>query len=103
MVSVFLAPLQFLFDTVISLYITIVIVAVIASWLVQLGILNMSNPLARQLVQILDMLTEPVFRRVRRYVPPVGGLDLSPIIVWIVLMVIKIFFDGLFEYLMGYR
>ena len=103
MLSVFLVPLQFLVDTVIRLYITVVILAVIASWLVQLGILNMTNPLARQLVQILDRLTEPVFRRVRRYVPPVGGLDLSPIIVWIALMVLMIFLDGLFEYLMGYR
>ena len=103
MLSVFLAPLQFVIDTVIDLYIFVIIAAVIASWLVAFGVLNMTNPLARQLVQILDALTEPVFRRVRRFVPPMGGLDLSPIIVWIVLMVIRIFIDNLFAYLMGYR
>jgi YggT family protein len=103
MLSVFLSPLLFLIDFIIDLYICVIVVAVIASWLVAFGVLNLSNPLARQFVQILDALTEPVFRRVRRLVPPVGGLDLSPIIVWIVLMVVKIFIDNLFLYLMGYR
>ena len=102
MLSVFLPRLQSIIDMVIELYIFVIIVAVIASWLVAFSVLNRSNPLVRQIVHILDALTEPVFRRVRRIVPPVGGLDLSPIIVWIMLMLIQAFIDGMFAYIKGY-
>ena len=100
MISVLLNPLLWLVDTVLWLYTTVVIAAVIASWLVAFGVLNMSNPLARQLVQILDGLTEPLFRRVRRVIPPIGGLDLSPIIVLIAIELLRIFLDNLIIYLM---
>jgi len=100
MISVLLNPLLWLVDTVLWLYTTVVIAAVIASWLVAFGVLNMSNPLARQLVQILDGLTEPLFRRVRRVIPPIGGLDLSPIIVLIAIELLRIFLDNLIIQLM---
>jgi YggT family protein len=84
-----LAPLinvfLFVFNTVIDLYIFVIIAAVVVSWLIAFGVLNTYNPLARSLVQALDALTEPVFRRVRRIIPPLGGLDLSPLIVLLIL------------------
>jgi YggT family protein len=98
---VILSPLLWLIDTVINLYIAVVIAAVVASWLIAFGVLNLSNPLVRQLMQILDALTEPVFRRVRRIVPPIRGLDFSPLIVWIGLQFIQYVINTLFLYLMG--
>ena len=84
-----LAPLinvfLFVFNTVIDLYLFVIIAAVVVSWLIAFGVLNTYNPLARSLVHMLDALTEPVFRRVRRIIPPLGGLDLSPLIVFILL------------------
>jgi YggT family protein len=84
-----LAPLiqtfLFVFNTLIDLYIFVIIAAVVVSWLIAFGVLNTYNHLARSLVQMLDALTEPVFRRVRRIIPPLGGLDLSPLIVLIFL------------------
>jgi YggT family protein len=84
-----LAPLinvfLFVFNTLVDLYIFVIIAAVVVSWLIAFGVLNTYNPLARSLVQMLDALTEPVFRRVRRIIPPLGGLDLSPLIVLIFL------------------
>ncbi len=100
MLDVILTPLFWLLGTLIGLYTAVVIAAVIASWLVAFGVLNLSNPLARQLVQILDALTEPVFRRVRKIVPPIGGLDLSPVVVLIVLQLVQIFLDRLYFYLL---
>jgi YggT family protein len=99
MLDVILTPLFWLLDTLLGLYMAVVIAAVIASWLVAFGILNLSNPLARQLVQILDALTEPLFRRVRRIVPPIGGLDLSPIVILIGIQLIQIFLSRLYAYL----
>lgn len=84
-----LAPLinvfLFVFNTLVDLYIFVIIAAVVVSWLIAFGILNTYNPLARSLVQMLDALTEPVFRRIRRIIPPLGGLDLSPLIVLLIL------------------
>jgi YggT family protein len=96
---VFLNPLIWLVDTVLGLYTFVIIAAVVASWLIAFGVLNTGNQLVRQLVQILYALTEPVFRRVRRFIPPIGGLDLSPIVVLIGIELLRIFLDDLLTYL----
>ena len=66
-----------------ELYQWVVIVAVVASWLVVFNVVNVSNQFIRSVLRALDALTEPVFRQVRRIIPPIGGLDLSPLIVLI--------------------
>jgi len=101
MANVFFEPLLWLIDTLATLYIGVIIAAVVVSWLVVFGVLNMSNPMARQLVQILDALTEPLFRRIRRVVPPIGGLDLSPVIAWIGIELLRIFLTRLIIYFMS--
>lgn len=84
----------YVFNTVVGLYEFVVILAVIASWLIAFEVLSMRNQLARSLVNMLDALTEPVFRQVRRVIPSIAGLDLSPIIVFIVLEVIRQLVNG---------
>lgn len=74
-----------LFNILVDFYWFIVIAAVVVSWLVAFGVLNTYNPYARAVIRALDALTEPVFRRVRRIIPPIGGLDLSPLIVLLAL------------------
>lgn len=78
-------PAIWLLLRLIDLYTWVVIIAVVVSWLVAFGVINTFNRFARAAVQALDALTEPVFRQVRRVVPPIGGLDLSPLIVLILL------------------
>ena len=70
---------------VLNLYWYVVIAAVIASWLVGFGIINAYNPIARSILQALHSLTEPVFGPIRRVIPALGGLDLSPLIVLLIL------------------
>lgn len=72
-----------------EIYKWIVIAAVIASWLLVLNVINARNSLVRQILALIDMVTEPVFRQVRRVVPPIGGLDLSPIFVFIAIALIE--------------
>ena len=74
-----------------GLYTLVIIAAVVASWLIAFGVLNTANQLVRQIVQVLDALTDPLFRRVRRIIPPIGGLDLSPIIVLIGIELLQVF------------
>ena len=78
-------PAIWLVLRLIDLYTWVVIVAVVVSWLVAFGVINTFNHFARSVVQVLDALTDPVFRQVRRVIPPIGGLDLSPLIVLILL------------------
>jgi YggT family protein len=96
---VFLNPLIWLIDTVLGLYTIIIIAAVVASWLIAFGVLNTSNQLVRQIVTVLDALTDPLFRQVRKVIPPIGGLDLSPIIVLIGVELLRVFLDNLLAYL----
>ena len=82
-------PFLWLIVLVLRLYSLIVIVAVIASWLVVFRIVNMSSPAVRQILRGLEALTEPVFRQIRRFLPSVGGIDLSPIIVIVVMIFLE--------------
>jgi YggT family protein len=83
--SMFENPFIALALYLIDIYQWVVIVAVIASWLVVFNVINARNEIVRNILRVLDALTEPVFRQVRRVIPPIGGLDLSPIIVLIAL------------------
>jgi YggT family protein len=94
MLTPLLITLLWLFNTLVELYIFIIIAAVVMSWLVAFGVLNTYNPFARSLIRMLDALTEPVFRQVRRIIPPLGGLDLSPLIVLIALQALKMLVNG---------
>ncbi|MBV9992795.1 MAG: YggT family protein [Alphaproteobacteria bacterium] len=84
----------YVFNTLIDVYLFVVILAVVADWLIAFGVLSLHNQLARSLVNLLSSLTEPVFRQVRKIVPAIGGFDLSPIIVFIVLKVLQIVVNG---------
>ena len=94
MLSPLIITLLWLFNTLVELYIFIIIAAVVVSWLVAFGVLNTYNPLARSVIRMLDALTEPVFRQVRRIIPPLGGLDLAPLIVLIALQALKMLVNG---------
>jgi YggT family protein len=94
MLDPIIAALLWLFDTLVGLYIIVVIAAVVVSWLVAFGVLNTHNSAARTIIRILDALTEPVFRQIRRIVPPLGGLDLSPMLVILALYVLRMVVDG---------
>jgi YggT family protein len=89
-----LVTLLWLFNTIVEIYIFIIIAAVVVSWLIAFGVLNTYNPFARSVVRMLDALTEPLFRQIRRIIPPLGGLDLSPLIVLIVLQALRMLVNG---------
>lgn len=82
-------PIFWLIWQVLEIYMWIVIVAVVMSWLIAFNVVNLHNNIVRGVVRTLDALTEPVFRFVRRYLPSVGGLDLSPIVVFLGIMFLQ--------------
>ncbi|HTK80381.1 MAG TPA: YggT family protein [Rhizomicrobium sp.] len=82
-------PFVWLLLTLIDIYTWVIIAAVVVSWLVAFGVINTYNQFARAIVRFLDAATDPVFRQVRRIIPPLGGLDISPLIVLIALQFIR--------------
>ena len=69
-----------LIDNVIDIYTWIVIAGAIMSWLVAFGVINVRNQFIRVVVDLLYRLTEPVLRPIRRILPNLGGVDISPVI-----------------------
>ena len=74
---------------VLQLYTWVIIAAVIASWLTAFGVINTYNSAARSVLRALYALTEPVFGPIRRIIPPIGGLDLSPMIALLIIIFLQ--------------
>jgi YggT family protein len=68
----------------------IVIAHVIMSWLINFNVLNRNQPLVWQIWVGLNRLLEPIYGPIRRFMPDLGGLDLSPIILIIALYALRI-------------
>jgi YggT family protein len=84
-----LNPIAALIITVLDIYKWIVIAAVIVSWLVAFNVINSHNNFVRTLLRILYSLTEPVFRPIRKILPALGGLDLSPLVVFVIIWFVE--------------
>jgi YggT family protein len=82
-------PFHWLVLTVIDIYFWIIIAAVILSWLMAFSIVNGYNPVVRQVRIALARLTEPVLAPIRKLLPDLGGLDISPVIVLIALQFVR--------------
>ncbi len=76
-------------DWLISAYIWVIIIQAILSWLVAFNVMNTSNRFVYAVGNALYRLTEPVLRRIRRYMPELGGIDLSPVVAIIGLIFVQ--------------
>jgi YggT family protein len=82
------ALIEFLFvilHYLIQAVIWVIIANAIISWLIAFDVINMRNRAINQIVHFLDQITRPILRPLRRIIPPLGGIDITPLIVIIVL------------------
>ena len=70
----------------IDLYIWLVIIGAILSWLVAFNVINSSNQLVYLILDFLYRITEPALRRIKRFLPNLGGIDISPVILILALI-----------------
>lgn len=77
--------LYFIVRALIELLIWAIIVNAVISWLVAFDVVNMRNRFVYNVSRFLDAVTAPVLRPLQRIIPPLGGVDISPIIVILVL------------------
>ena len=78
-----------LFDNIISIYLWILIINVIISWLIAFNILNTSNRFVYSLLDVSYKLTDPPLNLVRRFLPNLGSIDISPIVLILALMFLR--------------
>ena len=67
----------------------IIIVQAILSWLIAFNVINTSNDIVRSIWIALDRLTEPLYRPIRRIMPDLGALDLSPMVVLLIIIILQ--------------
>lgn len=78
-----------LFDQAVTLYIWILIINAIISWLVAFNILNTGNRLVYSILDISYRLTAPPLNYIRRFLPNLGSIDISPVILILALLFIR--------------
>jgi YggT family protein len=90
MIAIFYLALQIL-----KLYSYVVIVNVVVSWLIAFNILNTQNRFVYSILEFSYRLTDPILNKIRRFLPNLGSLDISPIIllllIWFIEMCMKLY------------
>jgi YggT family protein len=81
--------LLYFVDGLLGLYVFILLVTVIVSWLVAFDVINMRNNVVRSVVHALSALTDPVLAPLRRVIPPVGGLDLTFLVLLLLIQLVR--------------
>ena len=79
----------------VDLYIWIIIIGAILSWLVAFNIINTSNSIVYTIIDFLYRITEPALRSIRRVIPNFGGIDISPVILILGLIFLQMVLSNL--------
>jgi YggT family protein len=86
-------PFIWLINTLFDLVVWVVIASAIMSWLVAFGVVNTRNQFIRMVVETLYRLTEPLLRPIRRMLPNLGGVDISPVVLLVGLYFVQYAFN----------
>ncbi len=78
-----------LFNTVISIYIWLLIASAVLSWLIAFNVINTGNRFVYQIRDFLYRVTDPLLRPIRNLLPDLGGIDISPIVLILALYFIR--------------
>ena len=90
-----------LLDNIITIYLWIIIINAILSWLVAFNVLNTQNRFVFSVLDATYKLTDPVLNKIRRFIPTFGSIDISPVVLILILIflrnvIFEIFAPGLF-------
>lgn len=81
----------FLIDKIVEIYLFFIFVWVIMGWLLTFGVLPTHNQIVSAIMDFLYRITEPALGRIRRFLPPMGGMDLSPLVLILLIYMLQIF------------
>jgi YggT family protein len=77
--------LEAVIETILGLLVLAIILNAVLSWLVAFDVVNLRHPMVRQFAQLLDAVSRPALRPFQRFIPPLGGIDITPIIAIIII------------------
>ncbi len=100
--DVILEPLLMVLYYALEIYWYVVLATIILSWLQAFGVVNTYNHVVRTIADVLGRLTEPVLRPLRRILPDVGPVDLSPIALWLIILFFQMVIKKLLMAVAGY-
>ena len=89
-------PFLWLIDTIINIYIWLLIGSAVLSWLIAFNVVNTRNPIVHSIGDFLYRITEPLLRPIRNMLPNLGGIDVSPVILIIGLLFLERFVFWIF-------
>jgi YggT family protein len=89
-------PFLWLIDTIITIYIWLLIASAVLSWLIAFNVVNTRNPIVSSVGEFLYRVTEPLLRPIRNMLPNLGGIDVSPVILIIGLLFLERFIFWLY-------
>jgi YggT family protein len=92
-------PLLWLVDQILSIYMWLLIVSVVLSWLVAFDIIQVRHPFVRSVMEFLYRITDPVLRPIRNLLPNLGGIDISPVIAILLIQFLRMELAHLAGYL----
>lgn len=81
--------LLLLIDTVLNLYVWVLIISAVLSWLVAFNVVNTHNRVVYLIGDFLHRLTEPALRPIRKVLPNLGGIDISPVVLILLIMFVR--------------
>ena len=78
-----------LIGTILDFYVWVLIINAVMSWLIAFGVVNMRNRFVAMVEEFCSRLTEPALRPIRRIIPSLGGIDISPMILILLIMFLQ--------------
>ena len=78
----------------------VIIAQVVLSWLIAFNVVNMSNNFVRQIYFGIEKLLSPLYRPIRRFMPDLGGIDLTPMVLILLIIVTQMLLGGLAQQIM---
>ena len=79
----------YLINLAIDIYIIIIILQVAVSWLIAFDVINAGNAQAQNLIALMKKATDPIYTPLRKFIPPIGGIDITPMVVIIGLHILQ--------------
>jgi len=81
--------LYFIVDGLLGLLVIAIIISAILSWLVAFDVINLRNQVVYSIAHFLDAVTRPILRPFQKIIPPIGGVDITPIIVLLIIQGVR--------------
>lgn len=81
--------LAYIISLAVDIYIGIIVIQIIVHWLLAFDVIKAHSPQAQNLLSLMRRLTDPVYKPLQKFIPPIGGIDITPIIVIIGLNLLR--------------